>query len=134
MTITLGALAEKLGADLHGNAAVEISRIANLETAKNGEISFLSDSKYQQYLATTGASAILLKEADLDKCHTNALVVKDPYIAFARVAQLLDTTPLPASTIHPSAIIADDVDNDVLFVVAHTLALTTAKDDGKQVV
>ena len=32
------------------------------------------------------------------------------------------------------AIIADDVDNDVLFVVAHTLALTTAKDDGKQVV
>lgn len=109
MTITLGALAEKLGADLHGNAAVEISRIANLETAKNGEISFLSDSKYQQYLATTGASAILLKEADLDKCHTNALVVKDPYIAFARVAQLLDTTPLPASTIHPSAIIADDV-------------------------
>ena len=32
------------------------------------------------------------------------------------------------------AIIADDVDNDVLFVVAHTLALTTAKYDGKQVV
>ena len=32
-----------------------------------------------------------------------------PYVGFARVAQLLDTTPQPAMDIHPSAVIAADV-------------------------
>lgn len=110
MTVTLGVLAEKLGAELHGNADMEIIRIANLETAKTGEISFLSDSKYQQFLLTTEASAILLKSADLANCKTNALVVKDPYVAFAKVAQILDTTPSPATIFHPTSVVADDVE------------------------
>jgi UDP-3-O-[3-hydroxymyristoyl] glucosamine N-acyltransferase len=109
MTITLGQLAQHLNAELHGDASVVIQRIANLETAQAGEISFLSDSKYQQYLTKTGASAVLLRAADLAACQTNALVVKDPYIGFARVAQLLDTTPAPAVDIHPAAVIAADV-------------------------
>lgn len=109
MTITLGELAQHLGAELHGDPAVEIHRIANLETAQHGEISFLSDSKYQTYLANSHASAVLLKAQDLAVCHTNALVVKDPYVAFARVAQRLDTTPAPATSIHPTAVIAPDV-------------------------
>ncbi len=109
MTITLGQLAQHLGAEVHGDAAVEICRIANLETAQPGEISFLSDSKYRKYLTSTKASAVLLRASDLDVCQTNALVVKDPYIGFAHVAQLLDTTPAPATDIHVSAVIAADV-------------------------
>jgi UDP-3-O-[3-hydroxymyristoyl] glucosamine N-acyltransferase len=50
-----------------------------------------------------------VKAADLSVCQTNALVVKDPYVGFARVAQLLDSTPQPALDIHPTAIIAADV-------------------------
>ena len=83
--------------------------LANLETAGSGEISFLSDSKYQSFLAQTAASAVLVKAADLSVCQTNALVVKDPYVGFARVAQLLDSTPQPALDIHPTAVIAADV-------------------------
>lgn len=52
---------------------------------------------------------MLITEADLPFCPTNALVLKDPYVGFARVAQLLDTTPQPAMDIHPSAVIAADV-------------------------
>jgi UDP-3-O-[3-hydroxymyristoyl] glucosamine N-acyltransferase len=52
---------------------------------------------------------VLITEADLPFCPTNALVLKDPYVGFARVAQLLDTTPQPATDIHPSAVIAADV-------------------------
>ena len=108
MSVTLGQLAELLGAELHGDASVEVSRVSNLETAKSGEISFLSDSKYQAFLVNTQASAVLLKPTDLAACQTNALVVKDPYVGFARVAQLLDNSPKPASDIHPSAVIAAD--------------------------
>lgn len=109
MSVTLGQLATLLGAELHGDASVEVSRVANLETAQPGEISFLSDSKYHSFLSKTQASAVLLKPADLTACQTNALVIKDPYVGFARVAQLLDTSPKPASSIHPSAVIAADV-------------------------
>ena len=109
MSVTLGQLATLLGAELHGDASVEVSRVANLETAQSGEISFLSDSKYHSFLSKTRASAVLLKPADLAACQTNALVIKDPYVGFARVAQLLDTSPKPASSIHPSAVIAADV-------------------------
>ncbi len=109
MSVTLGQLATLLGAELHGDASIEVSRVANLETAGSGEISFLSDSKYQSFLAQTAASAVLVKAADLSVCQTNALVVKDPYVGFARVAQLLDSTPRPALDIHPTAVIAADV-------------------------
>ena len=109
MSVTLGQLAELLGAELHGDASVEVSRVSNLETAEPGEIGFLSDSKYQAFLANTQASAVLVKASDLAACQTNALVVKDPYVGFARVAQLLDNSPKPASDIHPSAVIAADV-------------------------
>ena len=109
MSVTLGQLAELLGAELHGDASVEVSRIANLESAKAGEISFLSDGKYQAFLAKSQASAVLVTAADLAVCPTNALVVKDPYVGFARVAQLLDSTPQPAVDIHPTAVIAADV-------------------------
>lgn len=109
MSVTLGQLATLLGAELHGDASIEVSRVANLETAGSGEISFLSDSKYQSFLAQTAASAVLVKAADLSVCQTNALVVKDPYVGFALVAQLLDSTPQPALDIHPTAVIAADV-------------------------
>ena len=58
---------------------------------------------------TFSVTAVLITEADLPFCPTNALVLKDPYVGFARVAQLLDTTPQPAMDIHPSAVIAADV-------------------------
>lgn len=109
MVLTLGQIASELGAELHGDASVEVSRIANLETAGEGDISFLSDPKYVPFLAKTAASAVLVKSGHLPECHTNALVVNDPYVGFARVAQLLDTTPQPAEGIHPSAVIAEDV-------------------------
>lgn len=109
MVLTLGRIASELGAELHGDASVEVSRIANLETAGEGDISFLSDPKYVPFLAKTAASAVLVKSGHLPECHTNALVVNDPYVGFARVAQLLDTTPQPAEGIHPSAVIAEDV-------------------------
>ena len=51
---------------------------------------------------------MLITEADLPFCPTNALVLKD-LRGLCRVAQLLDTTPQPAMDIHPSAVIAADV-------------------------
>ncbi len=104
---TLSELAEQLNAQLIGDAACSIVSIATLENAGVGQISFLSNTKYRKFLAETAASAVLITSADAPFLApgVNALVVKDPYVAFARVAQLLDNTPLAANGIHPSAVI-----------------------------
>ena len=106
---TLSELAERLDAQLIGDAACGIVSIATLENAGAGQLSFLSNAKYRKFLSESAASAVLITadDAPFVAPGANALIVKDPYVAFARVAQLLDTTPKAATGIHPSAVIAD---------------------------
>lgn len=92
MGITAQELAERLGAELHGDPGAEISRIGNLATAGKDELSFLSDSKYREDLAKTGAGVVIIRKDDLEHCRTTALVMPDPYVGFAKAAQIL--TPL----------------------------------------
>ncbi|SEK82494.1 UDP-3-O-[3-hydroxymyristoyl] glucosamine N-acyltransferase [Colwellia chukchiensis] len=122
MSYTLADIAKKIGAQVQGDANCEITAIATLTDAKNGDIAFLANSKYSAQLATTKASAVIVSATDAAKCHTNALVMGNPYLGYALVAQLLDTTPKPAINIHPSAIIDDSVTiGDKVSVGANTV-------------
>ncbi|GAB2934556.1 UDP-3-O-(3-hydroxymyristoyl)glucosamine N-acyltransferase [Rheinheimera gaetbuli] len=107
VSYTLGELAEQLDAQLQGDAACSIVAIATLEHAVAGQISFLSNSKYRRFLSQTSASAVLITAQDVPFLApgVSGLIVKDPYVAFARVAQWLDTTPAAAVDIHPTAVI-----------------------------
>ncbi|MCA7011300.1 UDP-3-O-(3-hydroxymyristoyl)glucosamine N-acyltransferase [Dickeya dadantii] len=107
-SIRLDALAQQLDAQLHGDGDIVITAVASMHSAQAGQITFLSDSRYREQLNSTQASAVVLTEADLPFCDTAALVVKNPYLAYARMAQLMDTTPAPAQGIAPSAVIAPD--------------------------
>lgn len=111
---TLTELAEQVSAQLIGDAACSIVSIATLENAGSGQISFLSNSKYRRFLTETSASAVLISADDAAFLApgVNALVVQDPYVAFARVAQLLDSTPAAANGIHPTAVIDASVTLD----------------------
>ncbi|PSW06982.1 UDP-3-O-(3-hydroxymyristoyl)glucosamine N-acyltransferase [Photobacterium rosenbergii] len=101
--MTLADIAAKLGAELRGDGTVVIESIAGMATAKEGQITFLSSSKYRKQLAECQAAAVMLKEADAEGFEGNALLMADPYLGYAKVAQLLDTTPAAASDIAPSA-------------------------------
>ncbi|OOE72602.1 UDP-3-O-(3-hydroxymyristoyl)glucosamine N-acyltransferase [Salinivibrio sp. ML290] len=108
VSITLAELADKLDAQLHGDGAVTITSLAGMNSAGEGQITFLSSPKYRKNLALCRASAVMLKEGDLSYSQGNALVVSDPYLAYAHVAQILDSTPACATDIAPSAVVADD--------------------------
>ncbi|WOT04233.1 UDP-3-O-(3-hydroxymyristoyl)glucosamine N-acyltransferase [Shewanella youngdeokensis] len=103
---TLKVLAEHLKADVQGDDSVEITAVGTLNSASPGQITFLANSKYRSQLESTMASAVLMTPADSEGFSGNAIVLKDPYVGFARIAQLLDTTPAAAMAIHPSAQIA----------------------------
>ncbi|CRX71043.1 UDP-3-O-(3-hydroxymyristoyl)glucosamine N-acyltransferase [Yersinia enterocolitica] len=105
-SIRLADLAQQLDAQVHGDGDLVITGIASMHSAEPSQITFLSNSRYQEQLATCNAGAVVLTEADLPFCKSAALVVKNPYLTYARMAQIMDTTPQPAQNIAPGAVIS----------------------------
>ena len=61
-------------------------------------------------LAESKAGILVVSEADVEFCspESNLLIVKDPYVAYAVLAQYMDTTPKSGSKIStPSAVISE---------------------------
>ncbi|NHB92463.1 UDP-3-O-(3-hydroxymyristoyl)glucosamine N-acyltransferase [Photorhabdus cinerea] len=108
-SIRLADLAQQLNAQLHGDGDIVITGIAPMYSANNEQITFLSDSRYRERLGECQAAAVVLHESDLPYCNVPALVVTNPYLAYAYMAQIMDTTPAPAQDIHPSAVISPQV-------------------------
>ena len=103
---TLSQIAELLSAELQGDGALEIKKIATLANAHSGHIAFLANKKYRSQLETTKASAVILSPDDAPYFSGNKIIVANPYVCYAKLAQFMDTTPRSANSgIHPSAVI-----------------------------
>lgn len=107
--LTLGELAAVTGAQVRGDSGYQVSGLATLKSAGAENISFLANEKYRSQVANSGAGAVIMRSSDDDGSARNALLTDAPYVAYARIAQLLDTTPAMQPGIHPTAVIADDV-------------------------
>lgn len=112
-TMKLGQLAEFLGATLVGPEELEIVGLATLQEAGPGQLSFLANPQYRKYLADSRAAAVLLRAADAEGFNGNALIVPDPYLAYARISHLFDPKPRAVAGVHPSAVVAADAQVDV---------------------
>lgn len=105
---SLQEIAHLIDADLKGDPDCTISGIMSLQSAQTGQISFLDNKRYLKYLATTQASAVILRNECLKHAPNNVLVVADPYLAFAKVAKLFECRAKFIPGIHPTAIIASN--------------------------
>ena len=111
-TLKLGQLAEFLGATLRGDAEKAITGLATLQEAGPAQLSFLANPQYRKYLPDNKAGAVLLKAADAEGYTGDALVVADPYLAYARISHLFDPKPKAAAGVHPTAVVAADAQVD----------------------
>lgn len=91
--LSLGELAGQLGANLHGDASCRIFKVATLESANKGDVSFFSNRRYKDQLLATRASAVILAPADADDCPVATVVLDNPYLGYARAAALLAPPP-----------------------------------------
>lgn len=109
----LSEICKIVGGETAGDGNTDIARLAKIEEAGRGDLTFLANPKYRKYLTSTGASAVLVsRDAHFDELDRRqdplALVrVSDPYLAFL---QLIDrfhpaAAPLPRG-IHATAVIA----------------------------
>lgn len=106
---TLHELVGFLGAEFSGDPQCVISGIGSLDNAGAGQISFLKEPRYSQYLATTKASAVIVRPESFTKEYSgNFIFFDDPYLAYAKISALFDDAPYVVSGIHPTAVIGAD--------------------------
>lgn len=118
MRFTAGQIATIINGTIEGNADVAVSSFGKIEEAKAGQLTFLANPKYEDYLYSTGASVIIInKSLELRSPVTPVLIrVADPYSAFAALLdkyQELQTQKLSGIQdpvyMHPSVKMGEDV-------------------------
>ncbi len=107
-TFTAAGLAQRFGLDVMGDGEVAIEGVATLAAAKPGQLGFLANPRYRNQLASTGASVVVMRADDAREAPMTALVARDPYAAFARIATLFEPVADQPAGIHESAVIAAD--------------------------
>ena len=124
-------IAKAIGAEIHGDDTGIIHSIAPIQTAHSGQLSFLANSKYRKFLTTTKASAVIVSADDLTDCPTTALVMRQPYLGFAKAARLFVRQSGQMGGIHPSAIIADGCHIHETAVISANVVLESGVVVGK---
>jgi len=109
---TLGQLAERLGATVRGSTDRVISGLATLQEAGPDQLSFLANPQYRKFLPDCRAAAVLLTAADAEAYAGDALIVANPYLAYAQLSHLFDRKPQAPAGVHASAQVAADAQVD----------------------
>ncbi|XQA73677.1 UDP-3-O-(3-hydroxymyristoyl)glucosamine N-acyltransferase [Xanthomonas sacchari] len=102
-TYTADEIAERFGLQVHGDGSVAVHGVATLAQAGPGQLSFLANPRYRAQLADSTAAIVVLRADDAEAAPGTALIARDPYVAFAKIAALFDVAPLRPPGIHPSA-------------------------------
>jgi UDP-3-O-[3-hydroxymyristoyl] glucosamine N-acyltransferase len=100
----LGELASRLGAELRGDAGLEITGVKGIEEAGPSEITFVANPRYAGLARTTRAAAVVV-EPEFPEIPAPTLRIKNPYYAFSRALGFFYQPPAYPAGIHPTAAI-----------------------------
>jgi UDP-3-O-[3-hydroxymyristoyl] glucosamine N-acyltransferase len=106
MKRTAAELAEYLGAQLHGDADLEITGVAGLENATHSDLIYLDAPKFAARVEKSAAKCVLAKLGTRLAADKTVLMHADPKFAFAKAAAWLLEKPRPKATVHETAIIS----------------------------
>ena len=102
--ITVKEAADLVGGKIIGSEENELKNIAKLEEARQGELSFLYLPSYEKYLATTKASAVLIKpKTKKTNSKTTYIEVENPNLALQKIVVEFFKPELKVSGIDKSA-------------------------------
>ena len=105
----LREIAERLACRLEGDEELEVHRVAGIEQAQPGDLTFLANSRYTSSLRTTQATAVIMAD-DAPPASCAMLRTREPYLAFARAVALFSSPPRPAQGVDRLAAVAADAE------------------------
>jgi UDP-3-O-[3-hydroxymyristoyl] glucosamine N-acyltransferase len=101
----LSAIAEALNATIENSSPdTEITGVAGIEHAAPGQLTFVSNPKYNAAAKITHASAVIVAE-NFPPISTGMLRSQNPYLAWAKAIELFYQPPAYAPGIHPTAVV-----------------------------
>ncbi len=106
--LTLAEAAAAAGGELvGGDASLRITGVGPLQSAGASEISFLDNRRYLPLLAECQAAAVVLAPELLPRLPQGrvAIVTKQAYLGFGRIARALHPVPPPRPGIHATAVV-----------------------------
>ncbi|MDD3642102.1 MAG: LpxD N-terminal domain-containing protein, partial [Candidatus Krumholzibacteria bacterium] len=106
----LKEIASVVGGEVIGDGSVEIRGVAGIKEAVPGHITFLANPKYEAYLGSTRASAVIA--AGNGDFAGPIIRIDNPYLAFLKVVRLFAGNPRETYPrgIHPTAVIGSRVE------------------------
>ena len=107
LVLKLRDLAERLDCRLEGDGDVEIRRLAGIETAEAGDLTFFVNPRYTTALRSTRAAAVILAD-DVPAAPCAMLRTAAPYLAFARAVELFTDAPPPPPGVDSASHVAAD--------------------------
>jgi len=106
--LKLRELAERLRCRLEGPGDVEITRVAGIEHAQPGDLTFVANPRYHRFLDRTRASAVILAVGDASRAPCAVLRSDHPHLSFAQALRLFASDPPRPAGIDPRAFVAPD--------------------------
>ena len=93
MEVTAEVIAQHFNGEIVGDPNVKVSSVAKIEYGKPGNICFLANPKYEQYLYTCKASIIIINKSFQPKepVQPTLILVDNAYEAVASLLDLLNT-------------------------------------------
>jgi UDP-3-O-[3-hydroxymyristoyl] glucosamine N-acyltransferase len=101
VSMLLREVAERLGCELRGDGFVLIQRVAAIEHAGAGDLTFVANPRYASHLGGTKAAAVIVSANVATSLPS--LLSTNPYLTYARAVALLHPEDRPEPGIHPSA-------------------------------
>ncbi|HEY4650716.1 MAG TPA: UDP-3-O-(3-hydroxymyristoyl)glucosamine N-acyltransferase [Pontibacter sp.] len=100
MEFTVQQIADLLQGEVEGDKLAKVSTLAKIEEAQTGALSFLANPKYEPYLYSTGASAVIVSDKlELKKPISATLIrVSDPYSSFSTLLHYYQMALLASKT------------------------------------
>ncbi|MFI3262042.1 MAG: UDP-3-O-(3-hydroxymyristoyl)glucosamine N-acyltransferase [Rikenellaceae bacterium] len=92
MEFTAEMIASFLGGEIVGSKEARVNSVAKIEEAKAGNLAFLANLKYEQYIYTTKASIVIVNKDYTPKTavEPTLIKVKDSYSCFAQLLEMYD--------------------------------------------
>jgi UDP-3-O-[3-hydroxymyristoyl] glucosamine N-acyltransferase len=89
MKINADRIAQMINGKIEGNGSIEVSSFGKIEEAKTGQLAFLANPKYEDFLYSTNASIVIINDNYELKQPVSATLIRvaDAYISFANLLQ-----------------------------------------------
>lgn len=109
MKMTLKEIAKLVDGEIIGDESIVITGVCGIKEAKEGDLTFIANSKYLSLMSTTRASAIITSKG-IENAPKPIIKTENPSLAFAELVSRLAPNEIQhPKGIHPAAIIGENV-------------------------